>query len=456
MSSNKRYGRHSITATILSSLILCSSILFCPMSCFAESDHMTIDNVTYESDGTFYKVVSVDPDAVTITIPDEINGIPVRWGADTQTAPLALCTKLKAILTENDSELFRSIDGVLFSAEDDMLLAYPPAKSAISYQIPDGTRSIGNYAFQHCSFLQSVTIPETVDSVYMDGFNECNSLLELTGAIPMEHAYSIRNCINLEHLLVSGSPYSVVFADYPNLKSLEFTDDAVIEESITISGCPSLEKLDLPRSVKRNDNRAKIVVSDCAALRTLSFWNDYLYLATEPSEQIQGVQIENCEMLSKITIHASDNTSTQKTILLSDLPRLEKIIFEELETDKSVEEMISGTHDIIRWSSSAEFTVCGHSTNTSLIDYCEMKHLPFETIDIAGDVNVDGIIDIMDVILLNKYILGGTGLSVTESMNADVDHNDMIDATDSLNILKYVVKVIDTFGYVEPDTDPVG
>ena len=127
-----------------------------------------------------------------------------------------------------------------------------------------------------------------------------------------------------------------------------------------------------------------------------------------------------------------------------------------METDKSVEEMISGTHDIIRWSSSAEFTVCGHSTNTSLIDYCEVKHLPFETFDIAGDVNVDGIIDIMDVILLNKYILGGTGLSVTESMNADVDHNDMIDATDSLNILKYVVEVIDTFGYVESDTDPVG
>ena len=161
MRSNNRYGRHSITATVLSMLILCSSILVCPTSCFAASDQMTIDNVTYESDGTSYKVVSVAPDAVTITIPDEINGIPVRWGADTQTAPLASCTKLKAILTEDDSEMFRSTDGVLFSAEDDMLLAYPPAKSASSYQIPNGTRSIGNYAFQHCNLLQSVTIPET-------------------------------------------------------------------------------------------------------------------------------------------------------------------------------------------------------------------------------------------------------------------------------------------------------
>ena len=445
MRSNNRYGRHSITATVLSMLILCSSILVCPTSCFAASDQMTIDNVTYESDGTSYKVVSVAPDAVTITIPDEINGIPVRWGADTQTAPLASCTKLKAILTEDDSEMFRSTDGVLFSAEDDMLLAYPPAKSASSYQIPNGTRSIGNYAFQHCNLLQSVTIPETVDSVYMDGFHECNSLLELTGAVPMEHAYSIRDCINLEHLLVSGSPHSIVFSDYPNLKSLEFTDDAVIEESVTISGCPSLEKLELPHSIKRNDNSAKIVVSDCAALRTLSFWNDYLNLATEPSEPIQGAQIKNCEMLSKITIHAQDNTSTQKTIMLSDLPRLEKIIFEELETDKNAEGAVSGTHDIIRCSSSAAFTVCGHSTNTVLIDYCEKKHLPFEQIDIAGDVNLDGNINIIDVISLNKSILVGPGLSVAERMNADVDHNDIIDATDSLNILKYVVEIIPDF-----------
>lgn len=60
-----------------------------------------------------------------------------------------------------------------------------------------------------------------------------------------------------------------------------------------------------------------------------------------------------------------------------------------------------------------------------------------------GDVNVDGQVDILDVIKLNKYLLGSDTLSDQGKINADVDVKDGIDTTDSLNILKCVVKMID-------------
>ncbi len=61
---------------------------------------------------------------------------------------------------------------------------------------------------------------------------------------------------------------------------------------------------------------------------------------------------------------------------------------------------------------------------------------------LCGDVNKDGEVDILDVIMLNKFLLGSVKLDNVAQKNADVDSNEEIDPTDSLNILKCVVKLI--------------
>jgi len=60
-----------------------------------------------------------------------------------------------------------------------------------------------------------------------------------------------------------------------------------------------------------------------------------------------------------------------------------------------------------------------------------------------GDCDVDGDVDIMDVIAINKAILGSATLSPQGKINADVDLNQVIDTTDALNILKNVVKLVE-------------
>ena len=60
-----------------------------------------------------------------------------------------------------------------------------------------------------------------------------------------------------------------------------------------------------------------------------------------------------------------------------------------------------------------------------------------------GDVNEDGEIDILDVIKINKYLLGCDTLSPQGLKNANVDANEAVDPTDSLNILKAVVALLD-------------
>ena len=60
-----------------------------------------------------------------------------------------------------------------------------------------------------------------------------------------------------------------------------------------------------------------------------------------------------------------------------------------------------------------------------------------------GDVNVDDTVTISDVIALNKYLLGDAKAASAQGLiNADVDVNNSIDSTDSLNILKACVQLL--------------
>ena len=59
-----------------------------------------------------------------------------------------------------------------------------------------------------------------------------------------------------------------------------------------------------------------------------------------------------------------------------------------------------------------------------------------------GDVNCDDAVDIMDVIAINKFLLGSADLTEQGKLNANVDDGKEIDTTDSLNILKCVVELI--------------
>ena len=61
-----------------------------------------------------------------------------------------------------------------------------------------------------------------------------------------------------------------------------------------------------------------------------------------------------------------------------------------------------------------------------------------------GDVNLDGEIDITDCVLLNKCLAGAVELNKTAERNADVDQNNEIDTSDTIYLLQFLIRVIDT------------
>ncbi len=88
-----------------------------------------------------YTIRALNTDKEHLTIPTEIDGIPV--------------TKI------GDS-------------------AFANAQSLVSVVIPDSVTSIGSYAFEHCPNLESVIIGDGVESIGDDCFNNCPKLTNIT------------------------------------------------------------------------------------------------------------------------------------------------------------------------------------------------------------------------------------------------------------------------------------
>ena len=64
------------------------------------------------------------------------------------------------------------------------------------FTIPDGTKSIGTYAFQGCLSLTSVTIPNSVTSIGNNAFYGCSSLtsIDIPSSVTSIGNYAFRGC----------------------------------------------------------------------------------------------------------------------------------------------------------------------------------------------------------------------------------------------------------------------
>lgn len=94
--------------------------------------------------------------------------------------PFSYCYQLSEIEVSPESEHFATIDNVLFNKDKKLLICYPYGLTYESYQIPNGIKGIGDYAFSGNGYLQLVTIPETVESIAEHAFDYVYLKLQVT------------------------------------------------------------------------------------------------------------------------------------------------------------------------------------------------------------------------------------------------------------------------------------
>lgn len=85
----------------------------------------------------------------------------------------------------------------------------------------------------------------------------------------------------------------------------------------------------------------------------------------------------------------------------------------------------------------------GGITETSKL--CTVYTQTAATAEMYGDADDNGVVDILDVVAINKYILNRYTLTEIGKLNADVDRNNVINADDALLIQKYIVGIVSSF-----------
>lgn len=142
------------------------------------------------------------------------------------------CMSLSSIHVDNGNTKYKDVEGVLFTADGEELLCYPRAKTAATYNVPNGVKRIGNYAFQGRTELESVTLPESMEYIGEYAFSACPKLknINLPNTITEISGAAFQNCEVLESIILPE-----------NLKNIGF---------YAFDGCIALTEINLPTSLE--------------------------------------------------------------------------------------------------------------------------------------------------------------------------------------------------------------
>ena len=128
------------------------------------------------ADGETYHVVRIGDSAfgacfqiTSISIPASVR--------EMGELPFLSLSGLKSFVVDDANPLYCSVGGVLYSKDQKTLLCYPNARGK-TFSVPEGTQNILSGAFFNCFELESITLPESLDSIGFIAFTSCINLRE--------------------------------------------------------------------------------------------------------------------------------------------------------------------------------------------------------------------------------------------------------------------------------------
>ncbi len=121
------------------------------------------------------------------------------------------CESLTSINVDSNNEKYMSDNGVLYTKDKKTLIKYPSKKDGTKYIIMQGVASIGDNAFEFCSSLTSITIPDSVTSIGGCAFVFCSSLTSITipNGVTSIGSSAFFGCTSLTSITIPDSVTSI-------------------------------------------------------------------------------------------------------------------------------------------------------------------------------------------------------------------------------------------------------
>ena len=144
-----------------------------------------------------------------------------------------------------------------------------------SITIPNGVTSIGEYAFSYCYSLSSITIPNGVTSIGNYAFDSCSILssIAIPDGVTSIGEYAFRSCSILSSITIPNGVTSIgnyAFSYCTGLSSITIPDGVTSIGEAAFDSCSILSSITIPNSVTSIGNSA---FSYCYSLSSITIPN---------------------------------------------------------------------------------------------------------------------------------------------------------------------------------------
>ncbi|MDF7799427.1 leucine-rich repeat domain-containing protein [Pontiellaceae bacterium B1224] len=200
-------------------------------------------------------------------IPDEINGLPVRFIGESAFKD---CTGLTGL----------TIPDEVISIGD---FAFENCYSLTNATIPDGVVFIGSHTFRKCSGLINMTIPDGVAVISGGLFYGCSGLTSVTipDSVTCIEWSAFWGCSKLTNVTIPDGVGVLEDGTYEGCSSLTnvtIPDDATLIGGYTFAGCSALTSVTIPDGVATIESRA---FEGCSGLTSLTIPDGVTYIGED-------------------------------------------------------------------------------------------------------------------------------------------------------------------------------
>ena len=227
-------------------------------------------------------------------------------------------SRLTGIEVASGNTSFKAINGVLYNKSANTLIAYPPRKTGSSFKVPASVKTIGTCAFAKNLFLKSVDLSAAV-TLESSAFQECSSLesIVLPDSVTTAEDLTFYKCYALKSVTFGKGLKTTGYMMFRNCEKLAQINFGGLQEidALSFADCAALVNVSLPASVKKIGNGA---FGNCLGLKSIyaanvteipytAFLNDVLLSSVNfpKLKHVNRAAFLGCSSLKKVNLPKS-------------------------------------------------------------------------------------------------------------------------------------------------------